>query len=244
MSVAQPERKNFVSVILPTFNEKDNIEEMIGQLVRHLKDYNFEIIVSDDNSPDGTWGIVERLSEKDARVKIIRRFSNKGVAPSIMDGIKSAKGDSIVWMDGDLTMPASLVPKLVEWLKHYDVVVGSRYVEGGGDDRSLVRVITSRLINWLANTILNSKIKDYNSGFIAARREVTDNISFEPRGHGEYCIEFLHKCTRKGCKIKEIGYRFTERKVGQSKTSQYIYSVFIYGIYYIQRIFRARFSKI
>ncbi len=233
---------DLVSVILPTYNEKDNIREMIRQLFFYLKN-NAEIIVSDDNSPDGTWKIVQGIAKKNKRVKLIRRFKNKGVGPSIMDGIKKSRGKYIVWMDCDLTMPPSLVPKMVGLLKDYDVVVGSRYVKGGKDDRSFIRVLTSRLINWFANIVLNFKVKDYDSGFVAARREVTDNVTFNPKGHGEYCIEFLYKCTRKGYKIKEIGYVFTERKMGESKTSQYMYLVFVYGMHYIGRILKVRFNN-
>ena len=185
-----------VSVVLPTYNEKQNIKEMIRQLLLYIKG-NVEVIVSDDNSPDGTWKIVENISKKDKRVKLIRRFKDKGVGPSIWDGIKASKGKHIVWMDCDLTMPPSLVPKMVAQLKDYGVVVGSRYVKGGEDDRSFIRVMTSRLINLFANIVLNFKIKDYDSGFVAVRRKVFDEVKFNPEGHGEYCIEFLYKCTRK-----------------------------------------------
>ena len=231
-----------VSVVLPTYNEKQNIKEMIKQLLFYLKN-NVEIIVSDDNSPDGTWKIVETISKKDKRIKLIRRFRNKGVGPSIWDGIKASKGKHIVWMDCDLTMPPSLVPKMISQLKDYDVVVGSRYAKGGKDNRSFIRVLTSRLINWFANIILNFNIKDYDSGFVAVKREVFKKVKFNPKGHGEYCIEFLYKCTREGYRVKEIGYVFTERILGESKTSQYIYSVFLYGIKYIQRILKVRFEN-
>ena len=238
------ENKNTqVSVILPTYNEKQNIKEMIRQLLYNLKNYKTEIIVSDDNSPDGTWKIVKNISKKDKRVKLIRRFKNKGVGPSIWDGITASKGRYIVWMDCDLTMPPSLVPKMISQLKNNDVVVGSRYVKWGKDDRSFIRVITSRLINWFANIILNFKIKDYDSGFVAVGREVFDEVKFNPEGHGEYCIEFLYKCTKKEYKVKEIGYVFTERKLGESKTSQYVYSVFLYGVKYIRRIISIRFQN-
>lgn len=237
------DKKPSVSVILPTYNEKHNIKQMINQLLHYLKNYDLEIIVSDDNSPDRTWKIVQQMSKRNKKIKLIRRFKNKGVGPSIMEGIRKARGRSIVWMDCDLTMPPSLVPKMIALLKDYDVVIGSRYVEGGKDSRSFVRVMTSRLINWFANIVLNFKIKDYDSGFIAARKEVLDNVKFDSSGHGEYCIEFLYKCTKKGYKIKEIGYVFTERKLGESKTAQYIYSVFVYGIKYIERIIKIRLNN-
>lgn len=227
-----------VSIVLPTYNEEHNIREMIHQLLKYVKDC--EIIVSDDNSPDLTWKIVEEISKKDNRVSVIRRFKNKGVAPSIMDGILASKGKYIVWMDCDLTMPPSLVPKMIKELENNDVVIGSRYAEGGADDRSFLRVTTSRLINLFANIVLNFKVLDYDSGFIATRREVFDKVSFDPKGHGEYCIEFLYKCTKKDYRIKEVGYVFTERKLGYSKTSAYIYSILMYGFVYIKRIIKIR----
>jgi dolichol-phosphate mannosyltransferase len=228
-----------ISVVLPTYNEKENIQEMIRQLIRYLGK-NIEIIVSDDNSPDMTWKIVKDL--KIAQVKVIRRFENKGLGPSIREGIKTARGKYVIWMDADVTMPPSLTPKMVSLLKDYDVVVGSRYVKGGKDNRSFVRVITSLAINFLANIILNFKVRDYDSGFIAARRKVLENINFQPTGHGEYCIEFLYKCTKKGYKIKEIGYEFTERKLGESKTARYIYLVALHGFKYIRRILKVRMN--
>lgn len=236
--------KQSVSVILPTYNEKQNINQMIKLLLHYLKHYKVEIIVSDDNSPDGTWKIVQNISKRNKKIRLIRRFKNKGVGPSIMDGIRKAKGRYVVWMDCDLTMPPSLVPKMVNLLKDYDVVVGSRYAENGRDNRRFVRVATSRLINLLANIILNFKVRDYDSGFVAVRREVLKKVKFDPKGHGEYCIEFLYKCTKNNYKIKEIGYVFTERKQGESKTSRYVYSVALYGIIYILRILKVRFSKI
>ena len=98
-------------------------------------------------------------------------------------------------------------------------------------------------LDWEINLeLMNFKIKDYDSGFVAVKREVLDNVKFNPEGHGEYCIEFLYKCTRKDYKVKEIGYVFTERKLGESKTSQYVYSVFVYGAHYIRRILKVRFK--
>lgn len=229
-----------VSIVLPTYNEEHNIREMISLLLKHVKDC--EVIVSDDDSPDGTWKIVQGISRKDKRVRLIRRFKDKGVGPSIMDGLKAAKGEYLVWMDADLTMPPSLVPQMVSLLKKHDVVIGSRYAQGGSDKRGFVRVITSRLINLLANVVLNFDVLDYDSGFVAVRRWVLNNVSFNPSGHGEYCIEFLYKCTKKGYSVKELGYVFRERTMGESKTSRYIFSVFLYGINYIKRIVKIRLN--
>jgi len=233
--------KASISVVLPTYNESGNIEELIEQ-IRKFLGKETEIIVSDDNSPDGTWKIVTEMAKKDKNLKLLRRFKNKGVGPAIYDGVMKSKGEYVVWMDADLTMPPSLLPRMVNLLKDYDVVVGSRYAQGGGDKRSFLRVITSVAINRVANLILNFKVLDYDSGFIAVRKSVFEKVRFSPNGHGEYCIEFLYKCTKKGYSVKEVGYVFTERKVGESKTSQYLYSIFLHGFKYLLKILKLRFS--
>ncbi|HLC96377.1 MAG TPA: polyprenol monophosphomannose synthase [Candidatus Nanoarchaeia archaeon] len=221
-----------ISVILPTYNESMNIREMIARIKKSVPDA--EIIVSDDNSPDKTWKV------RGENVHVIRRMFNKGVGPAIWDGIKKAKGNILVWMDADLTMPPELIPRMVKSLQENDIVVGSRYVQGGKDKRSFIRVLTSRMINLFANLVLNFKVRDYDSGFIAAKREVLNTVGFQPKGHGEYCIEFLYKAGCKGYKIKEIGFVFTERKKGESKSAQYLSSILKYGVVYIKKILSLR----
>jgi len=227
-----------ISIVLPTYNESTNVGEMIHQILHYLGN-NIEIIVVDDNSADGTWKIAKETAPN--KVKVIRRLHKRGVGSAIFTGIKKASGRYIVWMDCDLSMPPHLLPRMIGLLSHYDVVVGSRYVMGGKDARSVIRVVTSRTINLLANLILNFKVLDYDSGFIATKREVVDNVSFNPKGHGEYCIEFLYKAGKKSFKIKEIGYVFTERKKGESKTARYFFSILLYGAHYIWRILKIRF---
>jgi dolichol-phosphate mannosyltransferase len=235
------ERKPRVSVILPTYNEGGNIGGLVSE-IRKFLGKEAEIVVSDDNSPDGTWKIVREMAKTDKNLKLLRRFKNKGVGPAIYDGVMKSKGEYIVWMDADLTMPPSLLPRMVSMLKEYDVVVGSRYAQGGGDKRSVLRVITSIAINRVANLLLNFKVLDYDSGFVAVRREVFEKVRFSPNGHGEYCIEFLYKCTKKGYSVREIGFVFTERKMGESKTSQYLYSIFLHGFKYLKKIIELRLS--
>jgi len=144
-------------------------------------------------------------------------------------------------MDCDLSMPPEVIPKLIKALGASDIAVGSRYVKGGKDKRNFTRRITSIMVNQLANLILDFKVLDYDSGFIAAKREVFDKVRFEPKGHGEYCIEFLYKAGKKGFKIKEVPFIFVNRIKGESKTSRYIYSIAIYGMKYVLKILKLRF---
>jgi dolichol-phosphate mannosyltransferase len=228
------------TIILPTYNEKENINEMIDKILANVD--NVEIIVSDDNSPDKTWEIVKDRNLDNVRV--IRRFKNKGVAPAIYDAIKIAKGDNIIWMDADLSMPPEMIPKMINALKKNDIAVGSRYIKGGKDKRSLVRIFTSRAVNLFANIVLNFKVLDYDSGFVAVKKIVFNKIRFNPKGHGEYCIEFLYKAGKKGYKIKEIPFKFTERTKGKSKSNQYFHSILKYGWVYGIKILSLRFKRV
>lgn len=226
-----------LSVILPTFNEAENIIELIKRILGS-SNCETEIIVVDDNSPDKTWELVYRMRKKN--VKCIRRLGERGLATALIRGINESKANLIMWMDADLSMPPEIIPQFVKALENHDVVVGSRYVKGAKDKRPHIRVITSRMMNLFANIILNFKIKDYDSGFVAIRRAVFNKVKFNPKGYGEYCIEFLFNCTRKGFKVKEIPYVFTDREKGQSKTSEHFYSLLVHGFGYAWRIIALR----
>lgn len=230
--------ENSVSVILPTYNESMNIKEMVRNLNKNIRSLK-EIIVVDDNSPDGT----AKAASGMPKTKVIVRKKDKGVASAIYTGIKAAKGDVIAWMDCDLSMPAEVLAKMLKEIKYNDVVVGSRYAGNGRDERDILRVLTSRAINIMANLILNFKVKDYDSGFVAAKREVFEKATFNPEGHGEYCIEFLYKCTKKGLRVKEIGYVFRDRKKGISKSNSSVFGFLKFGAQYAGKIIKLRFSE-
>ncbi len=228
---------NSVSVVLPTYNESMNIKEIIFGIKKNIKNLN-EIIVVDDNSLDNTAKIASGID----KVKVIVRKKERGVGSAIYTGIKAAKGDIIAWMDCDLSMPPEVLAKMVSCLGGYDIAVGSRYVEGGKDKRDLMRVITSRAINLMANFVLNFKVKDYGSGFVATKRDVLDKVIFNPHGHGEYCIEFLYKCTKNNFKIREVGYAFEDRKKGVSKSNESLFKFLRFGFQYACRIIKLRFG--
>lgn len=230
--------ENSVSVILPTYNESMNIKEMIRKLNKNIKNLK-EIIVIDDNSPDGT----AKAASGMPKTKVIVRKRERGVASAIYTGIKVAKSNIIAWMDCDLSMPPEVLSKMVEQIDGYDVVVGSRYADGGKDQRDFMRVLTSRAINLMANIMLNFKVRDYDSGFVVAKREVFEKVTFNPKGHGEYCIEFLYKCTKKDLKVKEVGFVFKDREKGTSKSNPSVFGFLKFGVQYTGKIIKLRFSK-
>jgi len=116
-----------VSVVLPTYNERDNIYPLIQALLNHLADASPEIIVVDDDSPDGTWQVVAEVAAQDERVRLLRRLDERGLTSAIAAGIEQARGDIVVWMDCDFSMPPEVVPRLVAAVDGgYDLAVGSR----------------------------------------------------------------------------------------------------------------------
>lgn len=229
-----------VSIILATYNECENIREMTAAIFAAISD-PVEIIVVDDNSPDKTWQIAQELG--DPRVKVVRRTKARGLASAINRGIIESRGEIIGWMDSDLCHPPALLPAFMEKLSSGDVVIGSRYVKGGKDDRGFSRVLTSRMINGLATLLLGYGIRDYDSGFILMNRSVLDAVSLMPTGYGAYFIEFIYGCCKKGLQVVEIPYTFTDRQRGESKSAVNLFQFAAAGLAYIFRIIKIRFQR-
>lgn len=225
-----------VSIVVPTYNEKEHIVSLVEALYTQIA-APLEVIVVDDASPDGTADLVAGL--KQPGLRLVRRKA-RGLAAAFHRGILEADGDIIGWMDADMTMPADVMNQLIEQLDAYHIAIGSRYVEGGSDNRHPLRVWASRAVNGLARLVLGGDIKDYDSGFVAIRREVFDYVTLMPFGYGDYFIEFIYDAFRAGLKIKEVGYAFRDRSVGVSKSAPSIVSFFITGVRYVMRIFSLR----
>ena len=230
-----------VSIVLATYNERENILDTIKSIFEHVKN-PAEIIVVDDDSADETWKLVESLG--DPRITLIRRVATRGLASAFNRGIIESRGQIVGWMDADMCMPPSMLPAMIEKLNEYDIVVGSRYAEGGKDDRAPLRVISSQLINGLAGLVLGFGIKDYDSGFVVLRRSVFDKVSIIPTGYGAYFMEFLYTCRTKGLTVHEMPYVFRDRAKGISKSAPSIFKFFKTGMQYVIRIFVARVRRI
>lgn len=219
-----------VSVILPSYNEKDSIREAITRIQAALGRDLLEIIVVDDDSPDGTWRVVEQMNNPVTR--LIRRKGARSLAAAIAHGIRKAKGDIITWLDCDLGVSPEIIPKLIGGTGKFDVVVGSRYVSGGRDGRHQLRALSSFLMNRFAMVLLGNTIRDYTSGIIAVKKSVTDTIPLCTRGFGEYCIEFLFLCQKQGYAIAEVGVQYVKRTRGVSKSDGDLLTFCIHAIRY------------
>jgi dolichol-phosphate mannosyltransferase len=230
-----------VSIILATYNESENIREMIEAVLANVRD-PVEVIVVDDDSLDLTWKIAGEMG--DPRVKVIRRVGTRGLASAVNRGLIESNGEIIGWMDADLGMPAEMLQSMIESTDEVDVVIGSRYSEGGRDARPPIRVITSRMINTMASLVLGYGIKDYDSGFIVMRRSVLNTVTLTPTGYGSYFIEFVYACCRKGLSVVEVPYTFRDRTKGSSKSAVGPIQFLLAGAGYGLRILTTRIKKI
>ena len=203
-------------MVLPTYNERENITPLVEEILRAVSG-SLEILIVDDNSPDGTWEVAQNLERRFKEVRLIRRKDKKGLTAALNEGLSLSRGEKLLWMDADLSMPPELIPHLVESLKAHSVAIGSRYVSGGRDDRGyFFPVLFSRWFNRLAKFLLGG-VRDYTTGFVATRRVVWEHLGLSGR-HGEYCIRFLDQARRAGYSIYEIPYSCRPRHIGHSKT--------------------------
>lgn len=242
-----------------------NILSMISEIVDNMKDDNYEIIVVDDNSPDGTSQVVEQAIVNFPQIKLIRRTKNRGLVPSIIEGIEKAEGDVCIWMDADLTMSPSLISKFIEHLEGgADLVLGSRYINGGGmkgsntngdktsflkklknvhiSEDSLISLIISKVGNLLMRFILDPSIHDYTSGFFGGKKEWLMNFGLEGNTI-DYCITLPYKAKRYGFNVVEIPMILTTRKYGESKTSNTFYSILIIIYQCYKKALHLRFEQ-
>jgi len=211
-----------VSVILPTYNESQNIINILKKIQEIIpKNISAQAIVVDDNSPDGTGKLVEDYLKNvkeyaNYTIDVIHRKAKSGLGTAILNGIKEAKGDTIVVMDCDFSHPPQIIPKMLEALKSQcDLVVASRYITGGKTENwPIKRKLLSKFATKVAKNFLNIDAKDPMSGFFAFKRNILDGKKFDAIGY-KLLLEILVKT--KGVSIKEIPYTFTDREIGKSK---------------------------
>jgi dolichol-phosphate mannosyltransferase len=187
-----------------------------------LRDGTAEIVVVDDNSPDGTAALCLSIREGDYPVKVIVRTDERGLGSAVGRGIQEAAGDIIVVMDADFSHDCTVIPKLALAVNGHptDVAIASRFVEGGKMSSSTHLLLGSRMLNTFLRIVLALPVKDITGGFIAARRSSLQELDSQTifRGYGDYCIALLYKGFRRGWHLEEIPFTYGPREVGLSKT--------------------------
>jgi dolichol-phosphate mannosyltransferase len=215
-----------VCVVLPTYNEAGTIAEVVARVLASTA--VVDVLVVDDNSPDGTGTLAEGVAEREPRVRVLHRARKAGLGPAYVAGFRDALArgyDAIIEMDADLSHDPSDVPRLIEAAATADVVLGSRYAPGGGTKNwSKGRERLSRGGNMYARSLLRMPVNDITAGFRCYRREVLEELPLDEissEGYG-FQIEMLWRSWLAGFKIAEIPIVFTERREGVSKMSRSI----------------------
>lgn len=221
-----------VMVVLPTYNEKENLHKMVEALFA-LDIPNFSMLVVDDNSPDGTGEIADNLSQLDpyaGKLHVLHRKEKQGLGPAYRAGFKQAitlGADLIIQMDADFSHQPKYIPQMLELADQYDIVIGSRYIKGGSVDEKWGPI--RKLLSWWANriytpTILSIPVKDATGGFRLYHRETMIGMNLDQVRASGYVfqVEMIYVAHKLGYNIDEIAIHFPDRVNGTSKMSSNI----------------------
>src|SRR5260370_42073976 len=236
-----------LTVISPTLNEVENVPRLVEQLEHALGDIDYEILIVDDDSPDQTWSIAQKSSLTNPRVRVLRRTRNRGLGMAVIDGFSTAEGDALACIDADLQHDPSILPRMLkELLSGTDVVVGSRYIEGGSAGQwNRFRRLESWFATKTAQFLLGIKLKDPMSGYFLVWRKDFSEVKDQLDGRG-FKI-FLEILTRiQGSSVKEVPYTFRSRTNGKSKLTGkivYLYALQLWRLCSSSRNLPVRFFK-
>lgn len=208
-----------LSIILPTYNERYNVIKIIELISSELQDIDYQIIIVDDDSPDQTGDAVRSSFEHNKNIQVFVRKGERGLATAILHGIQRAQGEKILVMDADFNHDPKEVLKMYLLSRDYDIVIGSRFVKGGGmADKK--RYWLSLWYNTFLKLLLNSKIRDNLCGFFIISGEKLSCLKLERifRGYGEYFIRLLYSLQKNGTSFLEVPAFYNLRPYGKSKS--------------------------
>jgi dolichol-phosphate mannosyltransferase len=227
-----------ISIVLPTYNESQNMPGLIDEISsRMTADVCIsnppEIIVVDDNSPDGTADVCRSLGDTRRSVNVIVRTDERGLGSAVKRGILESNGEIVLVMDADFSHDCAMVPRLLAALDEdsIDIAIASRYAHGGNMTASQHLSVGSRALNLFIRNILGMPVRDITGGFFAVRRAALDGLNLDSifTGYGDYCIALLYKGFKKGWHFEEIPFSYRPRRNGMSKTG-FLWAGLSYGI--------------
>jgi dolichol-phosphate mannosyltransferase len=213
------------TVVIPTYNEHDTIEPLLEQILALPR---FRVLVVDDGSPDGTGDLVAAQAREEPRVGLLAREGKQGLGTAYLAGFRRALAEGaqyIFEMDADFSHDPIYLPQLLAATERYDLVLGSRYVPGGGTtDWGVIRRLISRGGNLYARLVLGLPVSDATGGFRCYRRQVLETVPLDAvRSNGySFQIEMVYRTLRAGFRVGEVPIIFPDRRVGQSKMSRRI----------------------
>jgi len=210
------EIKKDVSIILPTYNEEKNIPKIIESIRKNFKGLNYEIVILDDNSSDKTPEIIDNSAKK-GDILAIHRTGKKGYFSAYYDAILISNGEYVLTMDSDMSHPAETARSFWDFKKDWDIVSGSRYMEGGGMEAPFLRKYGSEWLNRICSFIIGLKQTDIAGDFHLMKKSKFCQIEFRyPAVFGEFDFELFYRARKKGFKIKEIPFVYRFREEGES----------------------------
>ncbi len=209
-----------LSVIIPTYNERDNIRLLLKKIGQVLDGVSWEAIFVDDDSRDGTNKLVREIALHDSRVRCLQRIGRRGLSSACIEGILASSAPYLAVMDADLQHDESLLPKMLKVLKSESVsiVIGSRYIEGGGaDGLNKARFKASRLATFLAKFFLKAEVSDPMSGFFMLKRSLFEKVVYRFNGRGFKILADIFASAPGKVSFKELPFSFRKRHSGESK---------------------------
>lgn len=225
-------------IIFPTYNEKENIELIVGMVLE--KDPRVNVLIVDDNSPDGTGDIADRLSSRNGRINVLHRTNKEGLGRAYIAGFKWAiehRFDFIFEMDADFSHDPRYVVDFLKTIEDNDLVLGSRYISGVNViNWPMKRLLLSYYANVYTRIVTGLPVRDATGGFKCFRREVLEALDLDAiRSNGYiFQIEVSLRVWKKGFRIKEIPIIFTDRERGTSKMSKDIVREAIWKVWYLR----------
>lgn len=218
IGAAQPAPE--LTVVVPTYSERDNIAEVVRRLAETLEGVEWEVVFVDDDSPDGTSMVAKSIGSRDGRVRCIRRVGRRGLSGACIEGILSSSAPVVAVMDADLQHDETILPQMLQAIRSgSDLAVASRYIAGGSATEGLspIRKWGSGLATRMANSFIGTQVSDPMSGFFMIRREIVEKHAESLAGEGYKVLMDILWTSGKALKVSEISYRFRERLAGESK---------------------------
>ncbi|MFI4935406.1 MAG: glycosyltransferase family 2 protein [Caulobacterales bacterium] len=210
-----------LTVVAPTFNERENVARLVEKLDAALEGVRWEVVFVDDNSPDGTAGVVKEIAARDPKVRCLRRVGRRGLAGAVIEGALSSAAPFVAVIDADMQHDETLLPKMLGVLRagEADVVIGSRYLEAAGLEEGLsaFRKFGSQVATALGRRALGVEVTDPVSGFFMIRREAIDAVAAKLEPTGFKVLFDILASQPKPLRVKELPYAFQARAAGESK---------------------------
>ncbi len=209
-----------LAVVVPTYNERENVDELIQRVTRALGDLDWELLFVDDDSPDGTAGVVLEYARNDPRIRLLHRIGRRGLASACLEGMLASSATCMAVMDADLQHDETILPRMLTLLKSQalDIVIGTRNAEGGSmGDFSHRRRLLSRMGSWVSRSICHCELTDPMSGFFLLRRDFLMETAYDLQDGGFKVLVDIIASSKRPVRFAEVGYRFCCRAHGESK---------------------------